>query len=311
MSMSEQATLSGAPKPWIAGLLGIFFIPIGMLYVRQPRLAAAYLLAGLVSGFVQVMYLRYASILSLLPLAIAIACGMHAIALAREMPAMTSRPWYSQWYGLTGVFAVFLVVVILVRAFAFEMFHFPSASMLPTIPQGAHLVARKWGYGHYSAFGLTLARGPISAPLQRGDMIVFEYPQNRSVDYAKRLVGLPGDEVSYVDHVLSINGDAMPTSEIGTYQNKKKMYVVGEFEETLDGLSYRVLLDPAMPGAVRAQRAFSHQDACRYVAKGITCVVPDGNYFVLGDNRDNSSDSRVWGFVPADHIVGKVVFVTP
>jgi signal peptidase I len=309
--VSDPSSLPTPPKPWIAGLLGFVCVPLGMLYVRRPRLAGAYLLVGLVVGLVQMLFLRHLPVLSVLPLAVAIGCSMHAVALSKDAPALTRRPWYSRWYGLTGIFAAFFGVIVLARAFVIEPFRFPSGSMLPTIPEGAHLLVRKWGYGHYDAFGLTLADGTISAPLQRGDMIVFEYPQERDIDYGKRLVGLPGDEVSYVDHVLSINGVDAPVAPVGTYQDRRRLSVVGEYEETLDGQSYHVLFEPTMPSAFPVRRPFPHQEACKPVKGGLTCVVPAGQYFVLGDNRDNSSDSRVWGFVPADHVVGKVVFVTP
>lgn len=282
-----------------------------MLYVRRPGLAGAYFLAQLGAGILQFMLLRHAPMLSYVSLAIAIGGCMHAIALARNASATTRRPWYSRWYGLTGVFVGTLVVVGLVRAFTFEPFRFPSASMLPTIPEGAHLLVRKWGYGHYDAFGLTLADGTVSAPLRRGDMIVFEYPQQRDTDYTKRLVGLPGDEVSYVDHVLSVNGVATPVVPVGTYQDPRWRSAVGEYEETLEGQSYHVLFEPTMPSVPPVRRPFPHNPACERIEGGLTCVVPEGHYFVMGDNRDNSSDSRVWGFVPADHVIGRVVYVTP
>ena len=309
--MSDPSLLTPPPKPWIAGLLALVSGPLGMLYVRRPRLAGAYVLAGLAAGLAQLFLLRHLPVLSWLPFAIAIGCSAHAVALSKDVPALTRRPWYSRWYSLTGILVAFLCVVVVVRVFAFEFFHFPTESMQPAIPAGAHLVVKKWGYGHYSAFGVRLAQGTITSPLNRGDMIVFQYPEDPTINYAKRLVGLPGDEVRYVDHVLAINGVAMPVSRVGTYRDEKAYAVVGEYEETLDGQTYHVLFDPRSPSVFRVRRGFPHQDACKWSMDGMTCVVPEGHYFVLGDYRDNSSDSRVWGFVPADHIVGKVAYVTP
>ncbi len=295
------------PKKWLAALLGIFALPLGMMYVAQIRWAGIYLAIALVVGVVGEFYLRETVVAGVIQILFALTCATHAYRLAARYPAEKPRPAYSRWYGLLGTAFGLFLVAFGVRAFIVEPFRFPSRSMLPTIPLRAHLIVQKWGYGNYGTYGLNLLQAPISAPLSRGDLIVFDYPPDRALQYTKRLIGLPGDTITYRGKKLVVNGNPVPLRQTGDYFDTKALAYTPTYVESLTGTEYFVLIEKDSPPSVPTTLAFPFRDKCTYDSEGVTCQVPTGHYFVLGDNRDNSYDSRMWGFVPADHIVGKVL----
>jgi len=144
-------------------------------------------------------------------------------------------------------------------------------------------------------------------------VMVFRYPRDTSTDYIKRVVGIPGDEVSFRDQQLFINGQKVPlvpSPPPGYFEEDTRRYVP-EFTEKLGDVEHRILINP-QSGQFRSfspSVAFPFRENCRYSADGMTCKVPPGHYFMMGDNRDNSEDSRFWGFVPDANIVGKAFFV--
>lgn len=194
-----------------------------------------------------------------------------------------------------------------VRAFIGEPFTAPSRSMVPGFEQGDYLLVRKWGYGNYGTFGVTLVRRPISLPLERGDVVVFEYPLQRPIFFLKRIIGLPGDKISYRRNKLSINDAEVPARRVDDYAYSSDGAVMLQYVESISGREHCVIHDPDEPLVSSMRPDFVQPASCIPYPDGLECVVPDGHYFVLGDNRDNSSDSRFWGMVPADHMVGKVV----
>ena len=139
--------------------------------------------------------------------------------------------------------------------------------------------------------------------------MVFRYPPKPSLDYIKRVVGVPGDEVSYLNKRLVINGRPVPTSELPDYFEEDAMRYFKHFEETLGERRHRILINETSPGYASPMENFQFLENCRYSAEGVVCKVPDGHFFMMGDNRDNSLDSRFWGFVPERNIVGKAFFV--
>jgi signal peptidase I len=302
------------PKKWTAALLGLFALPLALLYVARPILAAVYLGAYLLISLANVAFLHSSAVSSLIPFALVLAGTWHAYRLAGNYPADTRRPWYSHWYGLVAVGALVVLVFGGIRAFLFEPFKVPSGAMIPSIPPHSHVIATKWGYGNYRAYGVSLARTELSAPLNRGDIVVFEYPVDRSLDYVKRVTGLPGDKVSYRSKQLSINGREVPTRRVEEYRGSSKDYwgtAYSQFAETLDDTEYRIIQDSTAPALMPPAMFVKFRDRCSISMTGIDCEVPPGHLFVLGDNRDNSSDSRVWGFVPIRNVVGRVVHTFP
>lgn len=297
------------PRKWQAALLGFFIPPIAMMYVAQARWALIYLFAILIIWGIGWFYLHGTVIAAVLPYVVAVICAAHAYRFAERYPDEMQSPAYSRWYWLLGAMVGYFVVVFGMRAFVVELFRAPSGSMLPTIPARANLLVQKWGYGNYGAQGINLFRTPISSALSRGDIIVFEFPPNRSMHFVKRLVGLPGDTVAYHGKTLSINGKPVERRPIAEYFDAKSTTYTPAFIESLMGVEYAVLIDEHSSAYIPTPSDFPFRDKCTYGPDGASCVVPAGHYFTMGDNRGNSNDSRIWGFVPANHIVGKVLHI--
>lgn len=225
------------------------------------------------------------------------------------------------WLELTaGLFPVICTVFIL-RSFIVEPFKIPSASMMPGLIAGDFIAVNKFEYG----LRLPLINHKIldnNSP-KRGDVIVFKYPLDTKIDYIKRVIGLPGDTITYHNKKLSINGQAViyqkqndfyvDEKDFGIQQSMPSKYVQ-QLIETLkvnetQTLSHTILNDASLPAYIEGAYDFNHQNLCNYTQEGVTCKVPQGNYFVMGDYRDNSSDSRYWGFVPEENIIGKAFFI--
>ena len=304
----ESTAIYRKPKRRIAAVLGLLIQPVGMLYVARPGWAAVYLALVAIVALGNLFVLRGGLAGGAVWLLVAIICAIHAYRLARDYRAV-KRPWYSRWYGLIGILAAFAALAFGARAFFFEPLRLPSESMAPSIEPGAHLIVRKWGYGNYGTYGIHVARTGMSSGLQRGDIVVFEYPENRSLSTVRRVVGLPGDRISYYNKRLKINDDEIQTRRIGDYTHKDRAIPSLKFMERLGDREYAILIEPDAPAVVPPARAFPLSERCAYAAEGLSCRVPDGHYFVLGDNRDNSSDSRTWGFVPARNVIGKVQYI--
>ena len=305
----ESTAIYRKPKKWIAAVLGLLIPPAGMLYVARPRWAAAYFALALIIPLGNMFVLRDRELAgNAIALLVAIVCAIHAYRLAGDSRVIR-RPWYSRWYGLIGIGAAFAALAFGVRAFLFEPFRFPSESMAPSIEARAHLIVKKWGYGNYGTYGIHLMRTGMSSELQRGDIIVFEYPEDTALSFAKRVIGLPRDRISYYNKRLKINDDEIQMRRIGDYTHKDRAIPSLKYLERLGDREYAILIEPDAPAVVPPVRAFPLSERCAYAAEGLSCRVPDGHYFVLGDNRDNSSDSRAWGFVPARNMIGKVQYI--
>jgi signal peptidase I len=140
---------------------------------------------------------------------------------------------------------------------------------------------------------------------------VFRYPHDTSQDYIKRVVGLPGDRIQYVNRLLTINGQPVLTRPVERYLEEGRAQYYQQFIEQLDANEHRIILDENMPVPLGRAMVHTHPNACQYQAdgNGISCVVPEGYYFVMGDNRDHSEDSRFWGFVPERNLVGHAFFI--
>ena len=216
------------------------------------------------------------------------------------------QPWWLDWTA--GLFPV-IVVVFLLRSFLFEPFKIPSGSMIPTLLINDLILVNKFHYG----VRLPVIHKKIldnNTP-QRGDVMVFRYPPKPSLDYIKRVVGLPGDEVAYLNKKLTINGTPLDKAVLPDYFDEDTLRYSKHFEETTGARKYRLLNDDDRRGGIdeREVMDFPDKQNCRYSNEGVVCKVPAGHYFMMGDNRDNSLDSRYWGFVPDKNIVGKAFFV--
>jgi signal peptidase I len=224
------------------------------------------------------------------------------IAPARE--ALLMQPWWLDWTA--GLFPVILIVFLL-RSFLFEPFKIPSGSMVPTLLVGDLILVNKYHYGvRLPVINKKIIE--VNDP-QRGDVMVFRYPANPSIDYIKRVVGVPGDEVSYRNQHLYLNGKLVETQALPEFYDDDSTRYFKQYVEKLGPVEHRILVDVQRPSYIRPTDPFPYKENCSYSAEGVTCKVPAGHYFMMGDNRDNSEDSRFWGFVPNENIVGKAFFV--
>ncbi|MCP5282739.1 MAG: signal peptidase I [Rhodoferax sp.] len=217
---------------------------------------------------------------------------------------LLAQPWWLDWTA--GLFPVILAVFLL-RSFLFEPFKIPSGSMIPTLLVGDLILVNKFHYGiRLPVINTKITEG---TPPKRGDVMVFRYPPKPSLDYIKRVVGLPGDEVSYLNKQLSINGVPVESHQIADFFDEESMRYAKQYEEKLGEQSHRLLINDDRPAFIPGASEFPNRDNCRYSVEGVVCKVPPGHYFMMGDNRDNSLDSRYWGFVPDQNIVGRAFFV--
>ncbi|MBL4742210.1 MAG: signal peptidase I [Idiomarina sp.] len=209
-----------------------------------------------------------------------------------------------------SVFPV-LAAVLVLRSFLYEPFQIPSGSMMPTLLKGDFILVEKFAYG---------VKDPVfrkqiieTGKPERGDIAVFKYPLEPNVDYIKRIVGLPGDRIVYRDKQLFIQPQCGNASECPPLDVKRnavdteQTYFSGGgslnvYQETLGDIKHRILLDPRVRSRVPLFYEQPGTDSGEF-------IVPEGHYFAMGDNRDNSQDSRYWGFVPEEYLVGRAFFV--
>jgi len=212
------------------------------------------------------------------------------------------------WIEYSGSFFPVIAFVFVLRSFLYEPFKIPSTSMVPTLLVGDLILVNKFTYG----IRLPIINKKIVAlnDPQRGDVMVFKYPRDMSQDYIKRVVGVPGDKITYENKRLTVNGKDVAYTALDDYLNEDSLLYSKQFKENLSGVEHRIINTDNTPSVNLGDVAdFPNSEACSYKYEGFTCVVPAGNYFMMGDNRDNSADSRYWGFVPDRNIVGKAFFV--
>ena len=225
--------------------------------------------------------------------------------LGEARARLLMQPWWLDWTA--GLFPV-IVGVFLLRSFLFEPFKIPSGSMVPTLLVGDLILVNKFDYG----VRLPVLNKKVIAnnDPQRGDVMVFRYPPDPRLDYIKRVVGVPGDEVAYLNQKLTLNGQPVPVKALGEFYDEDSLRYAPQFSEKLGEKDHRILVDPRRSSFFGTDSPrFPFAENCRYSAEGVTCKVPAGHYFVMGDNRDNSQDSRYWGFVPDQNLVGRAFFV--
>ncbi|MGN7613552.1 signal peptidase I [Magnetococcales bacterium HHB-1] len=212
--------------------------------------------------------------------------GIYLFFYGREM--LREKTTFVEYYDAI-VMAVGIALVV--RTFIIEPFKIPSGSMIPSLLVGDYLFVDKSSYGHRIPF--TQKRVFMGDGPKRGDVVVFEYPSDPGKDYIKRIVGLPGDQVVYENKRLYINNKPIPLKDEGAYayiDERDREVMARRYTERFDGADHELLLQP-------------------HRGHDMAVIVPEEHYFVMGDNRDNSNDSRAWGFVPAYRLLGKAVIL--
>lgn len=198
-------------------------------------------------------------------------------------------PWLIEY---SKAFFPVILVVFLLRSFIVEPFRIPSGSMLPNLHIGDFILVNKFKYGIRLPV-INKKVIDISSP-GRGDIMVFRFPHDPSINFIKRVVGLPGDKIEYKDKKVYINGEPAPLEakgEVDLQKISQKKYAGGRFVEILGTNSHEIIVDPNKRTTETSY------------------AVPEGHYFVMGDNRDHSNDSRYWGFVPEKNIIGRAFFI--
>ena len=229
-------------------------------------------------------------------------------ALASKRESGIEEPW---WVEYAKSFFPVILFVFIIRSFLAEPFKIPSGSMIPTLQVGDFILVNKFTYGiRLPVVNKKLV--PLNNP-QHGDVMVFHYPENPSLDYIKRVVAIPGDSIEYRHKKLWINGVEQRQQADGDYNYVEPGLNFVHTEKRIESLSshqHAVLVNPEAPSLyLNAVAEFKGRENCSYDDEIMRCKVPEGHYFMMGDNRDNSRDSRYWGFVPDNHIVGKAFFI--
>jgi len=247
---------------------------------------------------------NFALILFILMVLSGVLWGYDKAVARKRRPKDAPDPWWVE-YGAS--FFPVIVVVFGLRSFIVEPFKIPSGSMIPTLLVGDFILVNKFAYGiRLPVIDKKII--PVGEP-QRGDVMVFRYPANPSLDYIKRVVGLPGDRVEYINKRLTINGTPVVTEAAGDYLHTDRLYYSKQFRESLGTVEHSILNEADAPARVTQFMNYPNRANCNYTSDGVRCTVPEGHYFMMGDNRDASADSRVWGFVPEANIVGKAFFI--
>lgn len=271
-------------------LTGIAWVADKLVFQRQRQAAAAAALAEFdARAQVQAQYGGGGDI------------GAARLQLAEDK---LRQPW---WLEYTASFFPVIAAVFLLRSFVIEPFKIPSGSMIPTLQIGDFILVNKYTYG----IRLPIVNKKIvelNQP-QRGDVMVFRYPKDESMDYIKRVIGVPGDVVKYDNKRLTVNGQPATYAPQSDYLDGERLTYSKQYQETLGNVTHNILNDADRPAYVSGPDDFPFRENCTYNQTGFTCKVPAGHYFMMGDNRDNSADSRYWGFVSDKNIVGKAFFI--
>ncbi len=276
---------------WLTIFTGVMYA-LDLMVFRKKRLATASVALAKFDGG-QAVSIRAAE-------------GDAAVSSARKrlQEEHMRQPW---WLEYSASFFPVIAAVFFLRSFIAEPFRIPSGSMIPTLLVGDLILVNKYAYG---------LRVPVTnkkfidvGSPKRGDVMVFRPPHEPDKDYIKRVVGLPGDVVEYANRKLTINGQSVGLNAQPDFLDPDRRIVSKQFSEKLDDVEHKILNDPDIPSINVGQVKPEVFKSCEISADRLRCTVPAGHYFMMGDNRDNSVDSRYWGFVPDSNVVGKAFFI--
>lgn len=295
------------PKGWVAIFFGLFTQQFVFLYVNKIRLFWFYCFVALILIALELGLLT-STFSNLwfkndLMVGFALICAIHAYFITRYYDSSRYQSWFANGWRTLGIFIVTLTALYTVKVFFFELFSVPSASMNPTFNVKDHILISKFGSGNYKLFNRSVLKTNSSLSLARGDIIVFEYPMNKDISYTKRVVALEGDIIRYYNKSLFVyaNCDSVIASCDNLISEKlaKENGTDLTINESIFDATYQIKINVMQADLSQQYYMQPQQNRGQW-------IVPEGHYFVLGDNRDNSLDSRYWGFVPKENILGKV-----
>jgi len=262
---------------WFAGFLGFLNAPCAFIYLGRFRLAAIYFFA-LVLTYVFNSYFESVKAFIFFGPLVTIAAIVHAVRIAKNTDFSAGRKWYNYWWGVLLIPVSLFSIIFLIRAFIGEPYSIPSSSMSPSVEVGDHILVKKWGYGSYGTLGVSVVKLNVEkrVMLERGQVAVL-IPPHIDVPFLDRIIGAPGDKIEFDNKKLIINGVPVKTEFLADNLVRE---TIGEHSYTVKYIDDRSNL------------------------RSGKWIVPDNHYFVMGDNRDNVSDGRIWGMVPAENIIG-------
>jgi signal peptidase I len=274
-------TTNWKPNLGIAIVLGILIQPFVFLYVNRGVVFFLYLPILTITAFFDLTHSTHYSLIFM------ILCPSHAAYISKNYRSDESRHWYSCWWGIATSILFFYLPILLIRSFFYEPFSIPASSMAPTINTGDFIIVKKYGYGNYGTYGINLWNPGLSdyKQLKKGSIYVFISP-SMNIPLTKRLIGTAGDNIKIESNIILVNGK--PIETVKTAEN----YETETWKENYGDSVYSTF---RTIGAKTT--SFSE------------IVVPDNQYYFLGDHRNNSNDSRYWGTVSKDKIIGEVVYI--
>ena len=274
-------TMEWKPKGWIAILIGIFLQPFTFLYVNKVRLFWIYFLITVVLGIADFYFNSFITI------SLSVICPLHAYLSIKRYDESLKRNWYSRWWGIPSIYLAMLAPIFIIRSFFYEPYSIPASSMSPSVNLGDLIIIKKWGYRSYGTYGVSILDTEVQEKelIKRGNIYTF-YPPNNDKAFIKRLIGLPGDDIEIKQGVISINEKIIQSKIISQLPDEDI------YEETLGDTTYNIKITP------------QHR-----LLIDVELKVPEDEYFFLGDNRDRSSDSRMWGTVPSSDFIGELVYI--
>jgi signal peptidase I len=267
------------PNIWFACVITFLIPPLGFVYLSKWKLSSIYLLALVIARTSDIyLFEGWAYLL----LSLSATAHIYDICSKEDLKSLNS--WNNKLLVVLSVPVGLFGAVFFSKFFLFDYFYIPSNSMVPTLNVGDNIIVSKWGYGNYGAWGLKVHSPDYESrdKPKRGEVFVFEQPGNQAVRVS-RIIGLPGDDIAFSNKRLVINDNRIPTEE-----NLGDNY----FVETLDDETYNI--------------QYSQHFTSDAPSRTFNAKVPNKSYFVMGDSRDSSNDSRYWGFVPEENIIGKV-----